>query len=352
MGPSSQTESNSVWEKLGDPLSYQHSETFASLKNLKEQVKDNLTSYQWLSTLDFFIESAIDPIATAYPDFLDNFYSKVVAYQAIRPSVKFSRNVKGTLPALLFNSLTSEGRNKREFQKAMMLNRGVLFGIINSYLATVDSYMKLHDPETRIPSRKRKLLIHLADNKTTPYLFPATQQVKFYSTKAYEFKELIIQKYVRMTIMAAKRTYTDVNYQVSLNDTIQTYLMYLSKAIDRCDSRQGVLTTFIQTWFYSARSEIHKSLADEQHSSYEELVENGVFADATQPDCKYEVLQHVAAIAKTLDPEGTLRFALGIPEFVTSAQLRTLQRFQVKESQSLRPKQFNPPTNQGVSNGS
>lgn len=308
-------------------MSYQHSETFANLKNLKEQVPDNLTSYQWLSTLDFFIESAIDPIATAYPDFLDNFYAKVVAYQSIRPSVKFSRNAKDTLPAHLFNSLTTQGRDKREFQKAMMLNRGVLFGAINMYLATVDSYMKLHDPETRIPKRRRQLLLKLADDKATPYLFAATQQVRYYATKAYQFKELIIQKYVRMTLMAAKRTYIETDHKVKLDDAIQVYLMYLSKAIDRCDSRQGVLTTFIQTWFYSARAEIQRSLADEQHSSYEELVENGVFADATQPDCKYEVLQHVAATAKTLDPEGTMRFALGIPEFMTSEQVRILQMF-------------------------
>jgi hypothetical protein len=319
-------------------VTYQHSDTFASLKNLREGISENLTSYQWLSTLDFFIESAIDPIATAYPDFLDNFYSKVVAYQAIRPSVKFSRNAKGTLPAMLFNSLTTSGKAKREHQKAMMLNRGVLFGVINTFQDLVDPYLKLHDPLTKIPWKKRQLLISLAESRTSPYLWPASMQVAFYAKKAYEFKELIVQKYVRMTLMSAKRVYGEINHRIKLDDVIQTYLVYLSKAIDRCDSRQGVLTTFIQTWFYSARAEVQRSLADEQHSSYEELLENGQFADATLPDCKYEVLQHLAATAKTLDPEGAVRFAIGIPEFLGSADLKVLHK-----AARLSASRFNPP---------
>ena len=305
-------------------MGYQHSETFASLKTIKEEIQDNLTSYQWLTTLDYFIESAIDPIATAYPDYLDNYYAKVVAWQTIKPSVKFSRNAKATLPALLFNSLTTENSEKREFQKAMMLNRGVLFGIINSYLALIENYMQLHDPTTKIRKSKRQLLLRLSEEKTTPYLYSASLQTQYWAAKAYNFKELIVQKYVRLALVSAKRTYEQVQYQYKLDDIVQTYLVYLSKAIDRCDSRQGVLTTFIQTWFYSARSEIQKAVAEEQHASYEELVENGVFADFTQPDCKYEAIQHVSATAKALDPEGTLRFAIGIPEFFTSQQCKLL----------------------------
>ena len=305
-------------------MSYQHSETFANLKNLREKISGNLTSFQWLHTLDFFIESAIDPIATAYPDYLDNYFAKVVAWQTIKPSVKFSRNAKDTLPAMLFNSLTTEGANKRKHQKAMMFNRGVLFGLINSYQQTVNTYMQLHDPGVKMPKARRMLLIALAEQRTSPYLYPATLQVRFWSNKAYTFKELIVQKYVRLALMNAKRTYIDVEFRQKLDDIIQTYLMYLSKAIDRCDSRQGVLTTFIQTWFYSARAEIKRNVLEEQHSSYEELIENGVFADATQPDCRYEVVQHVACVAKELDPDGALRFSLGIPEFLSSSQLKIL----------------------------
>lgn len=306
-------------------MNYQHSETFASLKVIDEKVKENLTSYQWLVTLDYFLESALDPIVSAHPDYLDNYFAKVVAWQSSRPSVKFSRNDKGMLPALLFNSLTSENHAKRQFQKDMMFNRGVLFGAINSYLEATKVFMDLHNPKLKIKKSKRLLLIHLAKSRTSEHLYSGTLQCAYWAAKAYQFKGLIVQKYIRLALMSAKRTYEQVGYKHKLDDIVQTYLVYLSKAIDRCDSRQGVLTTFIQTWFYSARSEIQKCVSDDSNSSsYEELVENGVFADVTLPDCKYEALQHLAAVAKNIDAEGSHRFALGVPEFFTSSQRKIL----------------------------
>lgn len=320
---------------------YQHSESFASLKNVKEQVTDNLTSYQWLTTLDFFIESALDPIATGYPDFLDNYFAKVVAHQTLKPAVKFSRNKKEVLPALLFNSLTTEGKDKRVFQKAMLFNRGVLLGALNVYHATVTPYMDLHALKSKLPKGRRRLLIRLAEDRTSAHLYAATIESQFYAKKAYEFKELIVQKYVRMTLMSAKRVYSEVAYQIRLDDIIQTYLLYLSKAIDRCDARQGVLTTFIQTWFYSARSEIHRSVAGEQHLSYEEMLEGNHHLGVTHPDCKYETLQHVRATAKLMDPCGALRFAVGVPEFFTAQQIALLKKQKSK-----------PQPTEGVNHGS
>ena len=306
---------------------YQHSETFASLKNTKE-LKTNYTTYQYLHTLDHFIESAIDPIATAYPDFLDNYFAKVVAWQTTRPNVKFSRNHKDVLPALLFNSLTTEGAAKRVHQKSMMMNRGVLFGAVSTYLRTVNSYMKLHDPSFRLKRSKRKLLIALGEQRCgSPYLHAATLQVQYWINKAHGFKELIVQKYIRLALNSARRTYTEIEYEIKLDDIIQTYMIYLSKAIDRCDSRQGVLTTFIQTWFYSARSEIQKSVVEEHHTSYEELVSSGALTKATSPDNNYEAIQHIAATAKTLDRCGSLRYALGIPEFFTSHEVSCISHY-------------------------
>jgi len=307
---------------------YQHSESFAKLKNINEGTDTNYTTYQWLHTLDFFIESALDPMATAYPDFMDNYFAKVVAWQTTRPSVKFTRNHKDTLASALFNSITTEGAEKRKHQKSMLLNRGILFGAIASYLQTVNTYMQLHSVcgvYSSMPSSRRKLLIALAEERVgSEYLHAATLQTMYWAQKAYDFKALIVKKYVRLAIMNAKRTYADVKFVIRLNDIIQTYLVFLSKAIDRCDSRQGVLTTFIQTWFYSARAETHKAALEEQHSSYEDMVESGLLEFATQPDSNFEAVQHIAALAKTLDPSGAIRYSLGIPEFFTTHDLKIL----------------------------
>lgn len=309
--------------------SYQHSATFASLKAIKEELTENYTSFQLLSTLDFFLESAIDPIISGYPDLPDVYFSQVVAYQFNNPNVKCSRNDKTELPARLFNSLTTQGRKKREHQKKMLLNRGLLFGLVSIFMKTVNTYRQLHDPYLPIDRTSRLMLLQLADQRVgSTCLYPAIAQVDFWIAKAYHFKELIIQKYVRMTIMQAKKTYEDIEHTKDLNDLIQIYLIYLAKAIERCDSRQGVLTPYIKFWFYSAKSEITKSVAkDGLGTSYDQLLEAGVDAQSIDPDSNYEALQHLCSVAKKLDPTGAYRFALQIPETFSSRDIRKLKLF-------------------------
>ena len=319
---------------------YEHSETFASLKVIREEVSENLTTMQWLTPLDFFIESAIDPITTVSPDLVDNYLAKVVAWQSHKPSIKFSMGDKFTLPVKLFNSLTTEGPQRRGFQKSMSLNRGLLFGLIAIFEQTLNSVKRLHSPALVIPRHRRLHLLGLACDRigihpsVRPHLFGAMSHVQHFAGKAYWFKELILQKYVRLALMSAKKTYVDVRHAVKLNDVVQVYLNFLSRAIDRCDSRQGVLTTFIQTWFYSARAEVHKMAAGSAHLSYEELIENGLPIVTSDPDLGFEQIQHLAYTAKKVDPHGVVRFSLRIPEFLSWAELNTLKIFTTPKGNS------------------
>lgn len=307
---------------------YTHSDTFASLKNIKEEVRESLTTAQWLQTLDYLLESSIDPIVTANTDLADNFFAKVVAWQGHKPSIKFSRNDKTTLPVALFNSLTTQGAEKRLHQKSMLLNRGLLFGLVAIFLRTVNNYKRLHDPALKMGRSRRLLLIQQAESRVkSTHLYAAIMQVEYFSSKAHWFKELIMQKYTRLALMNAKRTYKAVGYAQRLDDIVQVYLIFLSRAIDRCDSRQGVLTTFIQTWFYSARSEVQKSCVESQHTSYEEMLENGIHHLTTEADHGYEAVQHLAYAAKQVDTVGILRFSLGIPEFFSKKDLKKLEIF-------------------------
>jgi hypothetical protein len=318
-------------------MTYQHSETFAQLKVIKEGIATSLTSYQWLQTLDFFIEHALDPIVTANKDLADNYFAKVVAWQGNKPSIKFTRDPKGGLPVLLFNSLTTEGGTKRKYQRAMLLNRGLLFGLLSVFEDNVNNYKTLHDPWLKLNDVTRTHLIHQAHTRVgSNYLYAAIIESEFWAKKAYTFKELILQKYVRLALIQAQRTYKEIKHAVSLDDIIPIYLSYLSKAIDRCDSRQGVLTTFIQTWFYSARTEVMRLSEAANNSSYDQLNDSGINMSSIQPDSKFEVVQHLAHEAKKIDPQGAVRFSLGIPEFLTTKQLQLLKLFATPQSTTTR----------------
>ena len=307
---------------------YQHSETFAALKDIREELDGNLTTYQYLEVLDYFIEASIDPLASVVPGMLDSFYAAVTAWQSHKPSIKFSRDAKVDMPVKLFNALTTTGRTKRAFQRSMNLNRGLLFGLLTLFSRSVSSYRRLHNPTENFKRERRIVLMRKVENglAVTGNLHSAILQFDWYSAKAYRFKELITQKYTRMALMSAKRTYTDLSFNVPLDDIVQIYLIFLNKAIDRCDSRQGVLTTFIQTWFYSARSEVQKGLADDQHTSYDDWVEK-LPIKHIETSHPYEALQHLAHEAKVLDPQGVVRFSLNIPEFYSRRQLTLLSKF-------------------------
>jgi len=306
---------------------YQHSEVFAQLKNVKEVIQGNLTTHQYLATLDYFLDNAVAPILTAYPGLVDNYMAKIVAWQSHRPQVKFSREDKAHLSVHLFNALTTSGKVKREHFRVMMFNRGILFGLLSVFQRQVAEYKKLHDPLLKIKNRRRRLLLRKAELRTgSAYLYAAISESEYWASKAYRFKELIIQKYTRTTLMNAKSAYEEVGYAVPLNDVIQIYLTFLVKAIDRCHSQKGVLTTFVQNWFYSAKAAVMKAAVEERTvNGGDELLET--VEHAIGPSTEYEAVQYLCATAKRLDPEGTLRFGLGIPEHFSSSDLRKIAMF-------------------------
>ena len=132
---------------------------------------------------------------------------------------------------------------------------------------------------------------------------------------------------MRLALMTAKRTYTDLNCEVPLDDLVQIYLVYLNKAIDRCDSRQGVLTTYIQNWFYPAKAEATKIKQENTNSSYDELESVGIPINHTEANFDYDAMQELSYQSKQIDPSGVVRFELSIPEFLTKKQLKKLQLF-------------------------
>ena len=311
-------------------MSYQHSETFAVLKVIKDY-DSNLTSFQWLSVLDYFLEAAIDPIATAAPHFLDNYYAKAVAGQFLKPAVNFSRGPKADLPCLLFNSLIATGKEKRKYQKAMVLNRGILFGCVQLYQKVINKFHAVHEAPT---ATLQEILIarEIEHSLGGEYVYASTIQTEYWYAKALWFKSLIVQKFTRLALMRAQHTYNEINHSLRLDDIVQIFLTYVNKAVERCDSRQGVLTTYIQTWFYSARAEVMaEAKLEMMSSSYSELLEQ-MQDTSTNFVSDLAALQELYMTAKKIDPEGYVRYTLGIPEQVSNTDHKKLKLFSLKSN--------------------
>jgi hypothetical protein len=313
---------------------YQHSRAFEALKTIREKISTNYTSLQYLQTLNHFLWKALTPIALECPELFKGYLCKIVSRQTLKASAKFTSNDRQKLPVQLFNALRAKDEKMIDLVKDMHINRGLLFGFISFFLNRLTHYKKLHDTakmdaRTRSLCHSFELQVGLREGGE---LYAALLDVDYWSGKARKWKEQIVEKYTRMALLQAQATYRDYNYVVSLDDIVQIYLMVVSRAIDRCDSRHGVITTFMQSWFKSAKSEVAKLAEGHQDSSYEGLIEEHGDAvhdilGTSMPDLSMEMWQHIAYIGVQIDPEGLVRTAMHIPQYVSLKHRKLLETF-------------------------
>jgi hypothetical protein len=313
--------------------SYEHSQVFDQIKISKESITTNYTSLQYLQTLDSFIWKSLHPIATECPSLFYTYFAKVVARQSLRSSAKFTSNDRQKLPIQLFNALIAEDQEKAFTNiREMYINRGLLFGLVGFFLRYLKTYTELQFVKLK-PEIRRSITHRIETNiglRPQGNLYQAIQETKFWDTKAIGWKNKIIEKYARMTIMNAQRTYKDFSYLVKLDDIVQIYMVIVSRSVDRCDPRQGVLTTFIQNWYKSAKGEVAQLAQGTSDSSYEGLIEEHGdavhdFIGVTNPDVESELWAHVAYVAYCTDPHGLVRTSLGIPQYVSPTDRQLLE---------------------------
>lgn len=315
-------------------IPYEHSRVFDQMKLHKERITTNYTSLQYLQTLDYFLWSALKSIALDCPLLYTNYMAKVVARQLLRPSAKFASDGKDSLALAFFNMMTQDSDLKMfEASKALHLNRGLLFGLISVFLkqTTRYAYMHRHGISNLAALTAIENRVGLIDGAN---LYHAVQQVIYWDTRARLWKSLIAEKYTRMAIMQAQKAYTDFNHSVDLDDCVLIYLCMVNRAIDRCDPRLGVLTTFIASWLKSARSEVFRLAESQQDLSYESLVEDHGDAASdilgtSNPDFSAELNAHIAYIARQVDPDGLVRTSLGIEQHISRSQRQLLEELAI-----------------------
>ena len=307
---------------------YKHSEAFAEVKAIEEDIKINLTSLQYLQILDYYLWNSLRFLINVSPTFFTCYLSKVIAYQQVHSMSKLSSESRETITNNFFNYVTT---GDIEWVKKLYLNRGLYFGIISYWLSKSNEYFQLRSPFNEredAPKRMYEIANELNITDTSVY-YANYKQVAYWFSKAQDFKSKIMQKYVRMTILQAQKAYVEYNHEIDLDDVTQIYLQIMSKAIDRCDSRFGVLTTFIQSWLKSAKAIVQKMVQSKQHStSYEGLIEEfGDSADVgvTSFDDSFDTLQELAYAAQKIDATGCLRIMYKIPQFMSLQNRKLLE---------------------------
>lgn len=317
---------------------YQHSVVFAEMKAIDEDIKVNLTSNEYLQVLDYFLKKAWKPLLLGFPEFCNGYLSKVLFFSVTRSAIKLSSEEKSIIAPSVLKILASEGERRCEYFESVHFNRGVIFGMILLFLQLGERVIKAQDLFNDTPRaiRDRETLsvfeqLNIYDSARFLELFG---EIQYWYDKAREFRQQICQKYTRFALMQAKKAYEQYDCKISLNDVSIIYIMTVGRAVDRCDSRLGVLTTFIQNWLKSAQCQTLKlTRQEDDHLSLDGLQESygdSVSIPSYTMDTSDEGIDDIAYKAKQIDPVGVLRASLGIPEFLSYNDRQFLESLSVE----------------------
>jgi hypothetical protein len=160
---------------------------------------------------------------------------------------------------------------------------------------------------------------------------------------------MILEKYARLVSMRAQRDYQELGHKVRLDDIVQTYMLMTSRAIDRCDQNRGVLTTYVNHWFKTAKAKIiqdylsnfQEHLAsdilpesqDDKDTPMERLMNDADMWQASIEDTltRYDTIDRVRALSRAVDPTGYGRLLLGVQHVLSDAERMRLRSVSVKQ---------------------
>lgn len=325
-------------------IKYQHSEVMAKVKASKESIKENFSSNQYIELLDELFYRALEPILL-HSNHSDHIIAACLHNSSLNSRRKISSIDKGHMLSLMALFLSVPRERKLKVLKQIRLERSILRFIIKSWLDRLSEYEKLYVHKSKVSSLKRDFIKRSIEFSESADLFCQIQTVRFWYSKASEYQNKIVEKYLRLIAVHSQSHYKNNNSRMELNDIIQNLSLYTSKAIDKFDPSCGTLTSYITNWMSHGKSvssqhelgsafilpsgkrkevkNISISIDDDEvlQLEHDDNVENDIERMST--------IERVRMIAKVMDPVGLARCELGIKEVFTESEV-ALQKLYAK----------------------
>ena len=321
------------------------SKVFSDLKDTREQIQGNLTTAQYLRTYDVLLYTAMRSIVEN-TKFFDTYLVRLLGWQEVNHRRKVSFLKRTELPRLVLNFLMQETPESRFLAiKQLKLDRGLRVEIIRAFIESLDKYLSCCNLTSNLPLAEALEYKYTVEKEhNCPDLYRICVEASLWLSRALEFKAMIQEKYIRLCLVSAQRDHaTFFSGSIDLDDVIHTYFISCSRAIDKCDGDAGTLTTHIQNWFFTARESVwgqkNKTkqvsmdafLQRQESTDYgeglEDVDEDTMTVHSREQELEQDTeARQMSALAKIADPHGAARLLLGIPEFLTEAELKQLKR--------------------------
>ena len=326
---------------MSENYSYGYSEAFNQLKQTVEKLDSNYSTRDYVGALDLLLFNAVKSVVFT-STFSDTFIASTCAWYSSNAKRRISRLQKAEFFGLVGQMLaTNDPQVKFEKIQKMQLERTILFFMVDLWLQSLNGYnqcisvfAQTRDKDKRTRIEQYELKIGKRKNPAIS-VYSAIREAKFWLTNYLSLKEMILEKYSRLIITTAQKDYKAMGHRVNLSDLVQNYMITASRALDKCDFKQGTLTSYLQLWMKSARcksirvdsidsgpsgdsSIICERLDDADRSDNTELSSE----DTSHSD---DQVHNVRALVKLVDPLGIFRLMTGISEVLSKGEM-TLRR--------------------------
>ena len=333
-------------------LHYQHSETMTAIKSVTEKIKHNYSSSQYVEVLERMLLNSLTPILLS-TNFVDVHVSGIIHHYMENGRRKISNTGKFNLLSRAILFLSVDSNRKPKIYKSLRLERNLTHLIIKEFLQRTSEYRKLKNSLARADNKDnskalaemKRIEVSVGYNGRLDFN-ALIANVSFWHSKYCDFKNAILEKYMRMITMQAQNFYKTNNSNIELGDLIQNYIMYAAKAIDKFDHRQGTLTTYIMNWLNHARN---VTASNENGTAFilppskrRECKVNNLSVSIEDEDVKnievdtFEDLEReeqnvkIRRLARLADPHGYARLSLGINEILSQTEIDRMKKYVIQ----------------------
>lgn len=299
---------------------YTHSKSFAILKRVREQLGTNLTSGQYLQLLDTLLYRSLAPIVE-HTNLFEAYLCSLIGWQEKHNKRKVSLVDKQAFSSIAVAWLLYPKWMKVQKLASLKLDRIAIYEFCRTFIRQHQPYVDACNCALKREGVTVSLTEMLVVKKRVEdavncsgSLIPVIQEVQYWLEEADNFKTAVLEKYVRMCLTHAQKDYVGhFKTAVPLDDIVQSYILIAARAIDKCDFRQGVITSHIQNWFLTARTHLAKNAKSEYVPETQEVVDDEA-ESIVDTMVRSEEVENVRIVARLLDPVGAGRAFLGILE--------------------------------------
>lgn len=218
----------------------------------------NLTGEQIQNILDVFLYKALEPIILNSSAFTTQVVYVLTLISTNRKRKPSSLPRERTVDLLCHYLAASSPAERYRAIRDCRLERSFLHVFIKRYLSDVTDYVRRYNACCLTRDRNElQYLNETAKRKGCSHrknLYAIVQNSQAYLKLFYEYRSLVLNKYVKKASSHAKRFTTSNGSHIDFNDARQGILKSIIVALDKYDSDKGALTTYINWWVLNAQT--------------------------------------------------------------------------------------------------